>query len=226
MPPGLQLHEQTVLAPFSHKPPDCCRGLCRRSPGLLQTHTSAVACLEPAAGLQAGGPLLQFPVMQSLTWCSDTCVSYLLDFDPILKWFWSIALSSPGLVSLGISLSSSQRHHFSPQCHSVVVPLPWRGTGAQPAPLQDAAYFPQTTPPKNLHPTRSLSKQTTAASICIPWPKSKTAGYLVAGASIIWCIYDIDRLTARLSLNVFFYFKELWRCIQAWMRAVIQIFYP
>lgn len=63
MLPCLQLHGQIVLAPFRHKPPDCCRGLCRRSPGLLQTRTSAAACLEPAAGLQAAGPLLQFPVM-------------------------------------------------------------------------------------------------------------------------------------------------------------------
>lgn len=40
------------------------------------------------------------------------------------------------------------------------------------------------------------------------------------------CIYNTDGLVARLSLNLFWYSKELKGCLEAWMKAFIQLIYP
>lgn len=170
----------------------------------------------------------KFPVTHSLSSCSDICISCLLVCKLILRRLWSIALSGPGLASLGNSLPLP---HAVSAFQSVVafsggttaVKENWLTAGTF---ARSCIFSPNYSTKKSIFNSFTLQAGYHRDHLYSLAQEQDDRLFHWQNASAVWHIYDTDGLIARIPLNVFLYFKDLRGCLEAWMRAFIQILYP
>lgn len=159
----------------------------------------------------------KFPVMHSLSWCSDICASCLLVCKLILRQFRSIALSGPGPASLGNSFPLAQ----TVSSFQSIVAFSGSTTAMKESCLRARTFArccifsPNYSTKKSAFNSFTFQAGYHRGHLYSPAQEQDCKLLHWQNASDVRYIYDTDGLIASLSLNEFLYFKELRQCLEA-----------